>query len=345
MSDDLAPPLAASQHEPGPRPLPLFLELIRDFARRDPVTARAALDGLRRYQSAARGPLRVARPEIVRVGAARLRDCGGSGRPVILVPSLINPPDILDLDPDCSLAQALLPEGRILLLDWGRASRRASLAIADHVEQLLLPLIAELGEPVTLVGYCLGGTMALAAAAINPQIRAVATLAAPWHFSAYPAASRRALADYWQSARPAAEALGTMPIELLQAAFWSLDPDGVVTKFARFAALDLHCAKALRFVTLEDWANSGEALPLPAAQELIGRLFGEDLTGGGKWLGRGIPECPTLHFTASEDRIVPASATAPGARIDCPAGHVGMVVGQHAPNHLHGPLRAWLAAR
>ena len=68
-----------------------------------------------------------------RVSADRcLRDHGGSGRPLVLVPSLINPPHILDLDADTSLAAALTPHAHVLLLDWGPASARADRSIAGH---------------------------------------------------------------------------------------------------------------------------------------------------------------------------------------------------------------------
>ena len=74
---------------------------------------------------------------------------------------------------------------RALLLDWGPAEQRAELSVAGHIEQLLLPLLRGIGEPVTLIGYCLGGTMAIAAANLV-AVEQVVTLAAPWHFRAIP---------------------------------------------------------------------------------------------------------------------------------------------------------------
>jgi len=337
---DLAPPVDAPQHEPGPRPLPLFLDLVRRTAEQDPSLAAQALAGLRAYQHAPRDPPRNVRPVAYRVGQASLRECGGGGgAPIVLVPSLINPPTILDLDPACSLAEALAGGGRVFLLDWGPSAGRP-LSMAEHVRQLLVPLLAALAEPAALVGYCLGGTMALAAASQLPA-RGVATLASPWTFAAYPAAARAALDRLWRDARPASEVVGALPIEVLQSAFWSLDPDRVVAKFARLAELDPMEAEARRFVALEDWANTGDPLPLPAAAELIDDLFRGDRSGRGEWFD--LPQVPTLHFTAANDRIVPADTAAPGRSVAVPAGHVGMVVGRAAPAHLHDPLKRWLA--
>jgi poly[(R)-3-hydroxyalkanoate] polymerase subunit PhaC len=327
--------------------LPLFLELVRLKAKDDPQLARAALDGLAIYAEAKRSEPRSPRPITAQIGGAALRDHGGSGAPVVLVPSLINPPNILDLDDDASLAASLAAGGRrVLLLDWGPAADRANLSIGEHVEQLLVPLLGALGEQSALAGYCLGGTMAIAAANAA-KVERVATLAAPWQFSAYPEASRAALTDLWNGVHAAADSFGRLPMEVLQAAFWALDPERTVAKFAHFAKLDPDSAEARRFVTLEDWANEGEPLPLPAARELIEDMFGADLPGSGRWIvgGRAMSDTldvPALHFTAAEDRIAPAATAPAGASQAVPSGHVGMIVGRKARETLHAPLARWL---
>jgi polyhydroxyalkanoate synthase len=285
---------------------------------------------------------------IAGVGGAALRDCGGDGAAVVLVPSLINPPDVLDLDDRVSLANAVAAMGRhALLLDWGPANERAELDLGSHVEQLLLPLLRELPEPPALVGYCLGGTMAIAVAKLI-ELDRVVTLAAPWTFSAYPQDSRDSLRTLWQNAKRTAQALGALPMELLQSAFWSLDPKRTVAKFADFANLDTDGAKAQRFVTLEDWANEGEPLPYPAARELIEDLFGRDLPGSGEWRVSGKAmsdrlQCPLLNVTALGDRITPAATAPAGETVQIGSGHVGMIVGS-ARAKLHEALAEFLGA-
>jgi polyhydroxyalkanoate synthase len=346
---NLLPEHRAPQHERAPRPLPLFLELVRRTAERQPQVAQQALAGLAAYSQAERGAIPAPRPELARIGPAALRDHGGSGPPALLVPSLINPPDVLDLDDRVSLAAAVSKMGRrALLLDWGEAAGRAELSVAGHIEHLLLPLMRELGEPAALIGYCLGGTMAIAAANLAPVER-VATLAAPWRFANYPADAQAALKSLWLQSKPVAEQVGALPMEVLQAAFWSIDPERTVAKFAQFAELDPGSDKARRFVALEDWANEGEPLPLPAAGELIEDLFGADLPGQGRWqvAGREVTSAlavPVLHFTAGRDRIAPAATAAEGSRIDVAAGHVGMIVGGKAGEQLHQPLGRWLSS-
>ena len=320
--------------------------MVRQLGERDPDTARAALHGLVRYQRAERPRPSPPRPTAASAGPATLRDHGGSGAPAVLIPSLINPPGVLDLDPDVSLSAAVAGMGRqVLLLDWGEAGGRAGLSVAGHVEELLLPLLREIGEPAALVGYCLGGTMAIAAAGLVPAERVV-TIAAPWHFDGYPDEARTALATLWRRSREAAQALGALPMEVLQAAFWSLDPERTVAKFARLSELEPHSAEERRFVALEDWANEGEPLPCPAARELIEDFFGADLPGSGRWtvagrqIGPNLP-VPLLNCTASNDRITPAATAPEGEDARIPAGHVGMIVGS-AREQLHRALAAFL---
>jgi polyhydroxyalkanoate synthase len=345
----LAPKLSAPQHRP--RPLPLFLDLLRSETAAEPERAQRALEGLRRYQDFARAPLPPPMPAVAAADGAALRDYGGAGAPVVFVPSLINPPSVLDLSEERSLLRWLAARGhRVLLLDWGWPdASRAGLSVAGHVEEILLPLLRTLDEAPALVGYCLGGTMALAAAG-PARARAVAAIAAPWRFAGFPEDARAGLAALWARSGAPAQALGLLPMEVLQSAFWSLDPARTVAKFEAFAALPQESAKAREFVTLEDWANDGPPLAAAAARELFEDLFARDSSGRGEWRVAGAATdpsalpCPLLNIVSTVDRIVPAaSAAAAGERLELDLGHVGMVVGSRARQALWEPLERWLS--
>lgn len=342
----------ALQHRDAPRtprPLPLFLDMVREAAVRDPELAQRALEGMRLYARAGRRT-RDPVPVTARAGRATLLQCGTSGPPVVLVPSLINPSVVLDLDEQRSLVRFLAAHGyRAMLLDWGNPSAdEAGIDIAGHVERYLLPLVEAVGEPVHLVGYCLGGTMAIAAAALA-RPRSLTLLATPWHYSRYPRDAAAELGDMWHGMKPSVETIGLMPMELLQPAFWSLDRERSVAKYAALAGSSETDPAVVAFARLEDWANDGAPLTRAVAIDLFERFIAGDVPGSGGWCVGGRPvdpaavACPALHFVASNDRIAP-SQTAPDAirTIACPSGHVGMIVGSRAAESCWAPLAKWL---
>jgi polyhydroxyalkanoate synthase len=135
-------------------------------------------------------------------------------------------------------------------------------------------------------------------------------------------------------------------MEVLQSAFWSLDPARTAAKFEAYAGMAEGSDEARAFVTLEDWANDGPPIPHEAARELFEDMFGLDVTGRGEWrlADPGALPCPFLDIVSTSDRIVPAaSATGAGERLELAQGHVGMVVGGRAKAALWEPLAAWLS--
>jgi polyhydroxyalkanoate synthase len=328
----------------------LFLAMLRSETEGDPARMAAALAGLRAYQAAARPDRPPAMPVVAQAGRVMLRDYGGSGRPVIVVPSLINPPDVLDLQPDTSLLRWLATQGvRPLLVDWGTPSPdERNLGIAGHIERYLLPLIDTIGTDAMLAGYCLGGTLALAATAVRPTA-GLALIAAPWHFSGFPDEARRDFGTLWAQAQGPAETIGLLPVEVLQAAFWNLDPTRSVGKFVTFGRTEQDEAATRFFVALEDWANDGAPLTLAAGRELALDFFGEDRPGKGQWrvadklIDPAALTCPVLDIVSTTDRIVPAASAADvGRRLTLAQGHVGMMVGGRARDSLWRPLATFL---
>lgn len=291
-------------------------------------------------------------PPIASVGGCTLRDYGGRGPTVVFVPSLINPPHVLDLNEGNSLLRWLGRQGlRPLLVDWGEPGpAELPLSIDGYVSERLVPLLESLAAPAMVAGYCLGGTMALAAAALT-RIDRLALIATPWHFDGYAPDRLSALGQFWQHLAPSVTALGRAPMDLIQPAFWRLDPTGTVGKFERFAQIDPASAEADAFVALEDWLNDGPPLTLRVAEQCFSAFFGDDLPGSNRWqvAGRTVDPAefggPVLNIVSTRDQIVPAAA-APriGHRIDIDAGHVGMVIGGGARRHLWEPLRDWLLA-
>ncbi len=323
----------------------------------------AMLQGIARYR--AHDYRRdVAEPtELWRQGAARLLDYGGGAAPAVLfVPSLVNRGYILDLSTRRSLLRYLSGVGlHPFLLDWGAPGAvERCFRLDDYVQGPLkqaLDTVASLtGAPPALAGYCMGGTLSVAAASLWPdRVRALALLAAPWDFEA----AADGMAPFFAAARrffgPALAEFGTLPVDVLQLFFIGLDPALSARKFARFADLAPASDAARDFVAIEDWANDGVVLAGPVAAECLFDWYGGNTPARGAWriAGRTIDPrriaCPTLVVVPAADRIVPPAAAAPLARLiprasvlEPKAGHIGMIAGPHAETLLWRPLAAWL---
>lgn len=317
----------------------------------DPTTVSAVLAGVRVYQRAERAAP-PQRETVAQNGRATLLGFGGSGRPILFVPSLINGSEILDLDADRSLLRWLAERGlNPMLLDWGAPdAEERDRDVGGHVRDLLLPLLSQLDQPPILAGYCLGGTMAIAAASLA-SVAGLVTIAAPWNFAGYPERSQADMLELWTGAEDAVEATGLLPIEVLQAAFWKLDPRRTIAKFGKLAEAHDDPAAVANFTAVEDWANGGPPLTAAAARQLFEAMIERDEPGRGEWrieerlIDPTALDVPMLQVISETDRIVPAAtAYDAGERLSLSLGHVGMIVGGSARARLWEPLAAWLAA-
>ena len=194
---------------------------------------------------------------------------------MLFVPSLINRAYVLDLAPGRSMLRWLAAHGiHPLLLDWGwpgEAERRFTMT--DYVAGRMERAMAAAGPDTVLAGYCMGGTLAVAAAQRRPDlVRALALLAAPWDFHAPDPVRAIQAAEMLPLLEPALAFNQTLPVDMLQVLFALLDPWGVADKYRSFARLDPASERATLFVALEDWLNDGIPLAAPVARECLGGL-------------------------------------------------------------------------
>lgn len=325
--------------------------MLRSETGHDPDRMKAALAGLRAYQSAPRNP-RVPAPSLIaQDGRVRIHGYASSGRPVLFVPSLINGCEILDLSLENSMMRGLAAHGlQPLLLDWGTPGPdEADLDIGGHVERYILPALDLVGPDAVLAGYCLGGTMSIAAAALKAP-RGLVLIAAPWNFDGFSSQTRNDLLQLWEGAAPAAERLGLLPAEILQQIFWRIDPARTIAKFEHFSTRDPASEEAHNYVAVEDWANDGPPMTFAAGRQLMKELMVENATGKGQWRVAGKPigadslGMPVLNIASTIDRITPEATALPhGERISLAEGHVGMVVGRKAPDSLWQHIDRWVS--
>ena len=322
------------------------------------------LDGVLAYRRAAPARRGADRPVLWREGTTLLRDYRRAGDPralrLLVVPSLINRYYILDLEPESSFLADMAARGYApFVVDWdapGPEEQGFDLTryIAGRLEGALAAVQRQPGGPIVVIGYCMGGNLALALALRRQRdIAALACLATPWDFHADNPAQAQLIGAIGKHLDPMFQALGEMPVDVLQSFFASLDPFSILAKFRRFA--DMEGEHARKFTALEDWLNDGVGLAAPVARECLTHWYGENTTARGRWLIAGAPvrpedlRLPALAMVPSADRIVPPkSALGLAQRLpDCEAltpaaGHIGMMVGGAARARVWDPLDAWL---
>ncbi len=283
---------------------------------------------------------------------------------MLVVPSLINRYYILDLLPERSFLQHLASSGlRPLVIDWAApGSQERHFDLVDYVTGRLESAFAAARQiadgPIGVVGYCMGGLLALALALRRQrQVACLALLATPWDFHAQSRQSQRLALAADCLARLYLR-VDRLSVEAIQTLFYVLDPFTSVRKFIRFASLDPDGDEARSFVALEDWINDGVPLAMRVARSCARSWYRDNEPGRGLWRVAGQlvrPQAlrrPALIVVPGRDRIVPPGSAEPLAAalgsatlLRPPLGHVGMMAAARAPDMLWTPIANWLRAR
>lgn len=298
--------------------------------------------------------------------APRPRKNGKGKNPaVLLIPSLVNGSSILDLTPDRSFLRWLGKQGfESYLLDWGKIVQDPALkdldgAIGTRLAGALAHVADESGGPVHVVGYCMGGLLALALERLHPrQVRSLVLLASPWEFAQGPQPLGDRIKAGASGVWAVIDSLCHLPVDGIQALFASVDPLMAARKFSRFADFAQDGEKARIFVAVEDWLNDGLDLPAAIARECIKGWYIDNEPARGAWRICEKPiraqdvACPALVVASGRDRLVPFESAAAAARQipaatllrpDC--GHIGMMAGEHAVETIWSPVAKWMRAQ
>jgi polyhydroxyalkanoate synthase len=253
--------------------------------------------------------------------------------PLLLVCSLINRPYILDLMPGRSVVERLLGLGRdVWLIDWGTPQASDDTKPLDYWSLDLLPRAAEevakqAGvDQVHVLGYCMGGTMALKAMGkgVLPAASLV-SMATPVDFA------EGGMLALWSQApgfdpREITKVYGHAPPHLLQPAFKMLDPVGLATKLVHLEDKVEDDDFVRFFLAMETWLEDSVAFPGQAFTDWI-QMYRDNS------LDLSSVRAPILSLIAKEDYITPPASAlaiekkAPRAqheRIDWNGGHIGL---------------------
>jgi polyhydroxyalkanoate synthase len=277
--------------------------------------------------------------------------------PILLVPPLAAPAWCFDLRQGCSLAEHLLARGYpAYVVDYGAISFSDRALGLEHWVDEVIPKAVEAvvrdsgRDEIQLVGWCLGGIMALlAAAARDLPLRSVAMIASPFDFTRV-----RMIAPIRRLASLTGGALGTTLYRMLGGA-----PAPLVSLGFRATSIDRYVTKPVvmaQHLHDRDWLAHSQAVDEYMANMLAypGRTFGQlyhqffrvnELAGGTLDLGDNRIDLakidvPVLSVGGTSDVLAPIEAVhhvgallpnSPDVRLEtAPGGHLGVLTGRSA---------------
>jgi polyhydroxyalkanoate synthase len=289
--------------------------------------------------------------------------------PVLLVFALINRPDIFDLRPGSSFVEFLLQEGfDVYLIDWGYPEEEdADMGLAEYVcDELhwgIRELLRSSGQrEVTLLGWCIGGTLCLLYGGIHEDnaVRNMALLTTPVD-------TRGSLYANWVARDSfdvdyVAEGYKAVPGPAIDWANKMMKPiTNYWTTYRRLWEGVLNGqAKHEAYQSMARWVADNPPFPARAYREWITWMYKENrLAAGRLWMRRervdlGRVTQSLLVVTAGADHIAPPSGTRPLLELvaseditclDRPGGHIGLMAGSKAREEIWPDIGQWLAER
>src|SRR3954469_22494347 len=277
--------------------------------------------------------------------------------PILLVPPLAAPAWCFDLRQGCSLAEHLLARGYpTYVVDYGAISfsdRALGLEhwVDDVIPNAIEAVVRDSGRSdLQLVGWCLGGIMALLArAARDLPVRSVGMVASPFDFTRV-----RMMAPIRRLASLTGGALGTSLYRMLGGA-----PAALVSLGFRATSIERYITKPVvmsQHLHDRDWIAHSQAVDeymsnmLAYPRRTFGQLYHQffrvnELAGGTLELGDHTIDLadidvPVLSVGGMADVLAPVDAVhhvgallpnSPDVRLEsAPGGHLGVLTGRSA---------------
>jgi polyhydroxyalkanoate synthase len=289
--------------------------------------------------------------------------------PVLLVFALINRPAIFDLRPGNSFVEYLLHEGfDVFLVDWGVPDEEDSdMGLAEFVCDELHWSVRETlraagAEELTLLGWCIGGTLCAMYCALYPAgaVRNAALLTTPIDPST--ALYTRWVGDDDFDVDLVADSYQSIPGAGIDVANKLMKPvTNYITTYRRLfqGILDGKDTR-MAYQAMAKWVADNPPFPGRAYREWITWMYKENRLVSGRLALRdrrvdlGAIEQNLLVVTAGADHIAPPSGTLPlldlvasedVTLMDRPGGHIGLMAGSKAKHEIWPEIADWLRER
>lgn len=351
-------------------PIPDVLGDVRREVERNAARARNGLKYLAGAEWAPVGPTPsdvIWEQDKVQVRRYRRDDPAPLGPPVLAFLGLVSRAYIFDLWKGNSYVQRLMDAGfDAFVLDWGvpdelDADNTIDTYVEGYLPRAIRAVLRETGaDEVSVIGYCMGGNLALLGLAADPDlpVRNLVTMATPVDF-----AHLSPLADTLRDGRLEPEAIideaGNVPADTIGTFFKVRKPTADLVQYANL------WQNLWNDEYMEGWQAMGrwtrEMVPFPGAafrqmvhQWLRDNAFLEGtLRVGGRAVSLGDIRMPALVVIALRDDIVPQPSAAPlpgmltGAQVDVlelDAGHASLNTGRKAAKVTVPRILEWLAA-
>jgi polyhydroxyalkanoate synthase len=289
--------------------------------------------------------------------------------PVLLVFALINRPDIFDLRQGNSFVEFLLAEGfDVFLVDWGVPDEEdADMGLANFVCDELHWSVRETlrasgEEELTLLGWCIGGTLCAMYCALHPtgDVRNAVLLTTPID-------PNSSLYTRWVGHDEfdvdlIADSYAAVPGAGIDWANKLMKPvTNYVTSTRRLleGILDGKDPR-VSYQAMAKWVADNPPFPSRAYREWITWMYKENRLVSGRLRLRGERvelrriEQNLLVVTAGADHIAPPEGTVPllelvssedVTHLERPGGHIGLMAGSKAKHEIWPELADWLSER
>jgi polyhydroxyalkanoate synthase len=289
--------------------------------------------------------------------------------PVLLVFALINRPEIFDLRPGNSFVEFLLDQGfDVFLVDWGVPDEEdADMGLAEFVCDELTwavreTLLAAEADELTLLGWCIGGTLCAMYCALHPAgaVRNAVLLTTPID-------PRGSLYERWVGGDEfdvdfIADRYAVVPGAGIDFANKLMKPvtNYLTTYRHLFQSILEGRDPRLSYQAMAKWVADNPPFPSRAYREWITWMYKENglVAGGlrlrGERVDLGRIEQNLLVVTAGADHIAPRGGTVPlldlvasedVTHLDRPGGHIGLMAGSKAKHEIWPDIADWMSER
>ena len=286
--------------------------------------------------------------------------------PILFVYSLINRYYILDFLPKRSLIEFMTEQGfDVYAIDWGTPGPvEQDMTWDDMLGGLVQSAVrwalkVSGADDLTLYGYCMGGTMALAYAALYPEkIRNFVAQATPVDFSEGGIFTTWTDPEYFD-VDAMVDAYGNVPIDLMESGFSMMAPVQRISKwFEVFRRLD-DKDFVTTFLAMETWAADNVPFPGEVYRQYIKDCYQENNFYKGKMVvGRrrvdlGDYKGALLNLIAENDTIAPPPSSEALMNVigstdktlmRFPVGHIGLSTSSKGPKQIWPKIAGWIAA-